>query len=86
MSFTDNEILILFGFLAVAVAGIIFFMKRRFANQSDGLASKYHSEALSATLKKYPEADSYRMNNTFFRVGLICAVAMSVLAFQLDYV
>ena len=82
MSFTDNEILILFGLLAVAVAGIIFFMKRRFANQSDELASKYHSEALSATLKKYPEADSYKMNNTFFRVGLICAVAMSILAFN----
>jgi protein TonB len=82
MSFTDNEILILFGFLAVAVAGIIFFMKRRFDNQTDGLASKYHSDALSATLKKYPEADSYRMNNTFFRVGLICAIAMSVLAFN----
>lgn len=82
MSFTDNEIFILFGLLAVAVAAIIVFMKRRFANQSDELASKYHSDVLSASLKKYPEADSYKMNNTFFKVGLICAVAMSVLAFN----
>ena len=82
MSFTDNEILGFFALLAIAVAGLIFFLKRKFANQSDELASKYHSDALSASLKKYPEADSYRMNNTFFRIGLICAVAMSVLAFN----
>jgi len=82
MSFTDNEILILFGLLAAAVAGVIFFMKRQFAKQSDELTSKYHSDALSASLKKYPEADSYKMNNTFFRIGLICAVAVSILAFN----
>lgn len=82
MSFTDNEILGLFALLAVIIAGIIVFMKRRFSSQSDGLTSKYHSNALSPSLKKFPEADSYKMNNTFFRVGLICAIAMSILAFN----
>ena len=71
MSFTENEILGIMLIGAILILGVIFFFRRKFATQTDDLVDKYHSDALSVSVKKYPEADAFKLKNTFLKFGLL---------------
>lgn len=82
MSFTENEILGIMLIGTILILGVIFFFRRKFAAQTEELVDKYHSDALSASVKKYPEADAFKFKNTFLKFGLVCSLGVAILAFS----
>jgi protein TonB len=70
--------------IIVIVLGAILLVKRMVSVNSTKLADKYKGtkEGSSPTLKKYPEANIFGLSGTFLRLGLVCSIGLSILAFS----
>jgi len=68
------------------VLAMIFFFKNRFGNQDPGaLAQAFSTRERKSPLEgrsKYPEVDAFGMSGTFFNVGLLVALGITILAFS----
>ena len=82
MTFTASEILYSTLIGGSMIIGLIFAFRKYLAHQSNQLASKYESQELSPTLKKYPEANVFKFGTTFYRVGLMFSIGIAILAFN----
>ncbi|NJN77564.1 MAG: TonB family protein [Saprospiraceae bacterium] len=59
----------------VLIVGIIFLLKYKFSH------TKIHHEIANRLSKKYDEVDVFKSSGTFWRIGLITAISLSILAF-----
>jgi protein TonB len=75
----------LFGII-VLILGLIFVVRAVFAGKSSqNLSRKYESGAEKSVLNvrnKYPEVDVFQFSNTFFNIGLMVAIGLTILAFS----
>ncbi|MFT6148321.1 MAG: protein TonB, partial [Saprospiraceae bacterium] len=67
--------------LAALVIGAILLVRNMIGSKSGQLSEKYKGTA-SANLKKYPEANVFNLSSTFWRLGLVCSIGLSILAFS----
>ena len=70
-------VLLLFG----VVAGIIFLLRRQFANKTNKLIKNGKGNH-SSLIKKYPEVNLFQLSGTFIRIGFVCSIMLSILAFS----
>jgi len=82
MTFSSSELLMTLLLGTAVIFVLIFAIKRLFSSQSQRLASKLEGEFTSKTIKKLPEVDAFRFNNTFFRVGLMCSLGFALVVFN----
>ncbi len=72
--------------IAVLVLGLIFFFRNRFGSQDPGaLAQSAAGREKKSPLdgrSKYPEVDAFGLSGTFFNVGLLVALGITILAFS----
>ncbi len=72
-----------YGLLAITVllVGVAFLVRSRINSKSASLSDKYKGTA-SASMKKYPEANVFDLSSVFWRLGLVCSVGLTILAFS----
>jgi protein TonB len=82
MSFTEQEIVyvLLSGIATIMV--LIFAMRRKMSQQSEQLSERYAQEQVSATVKKYSEANVFQYKNIFYKVGLMFSLGFAILMFN----
>ncbi len=69
--------------LFVLVVGTILFLKNRYKGQDhEELAASVDQEHALQARNKYPAVDVFRLSGTFFNVGLLAALAITILAFN----
>lgn len=71
------------GLLAVVLVtvGVVFLVRSMIGSKSSSLSEKYKGTA-SASMKKYPEANVFNLSSVFWRLGLVSAVGLAILAFS----
>ena len=73
------------GAIIVGIVGLVFVMRSIYSKRSSsGLAEQYESKPGGSPLEgrnKYPGADVFKLSGTFFNLGLVVAVGLTVLAF-----
>lgn len=81
ISITGSVLAIIVGAIAVGVVVFIFLMKSIYSKRSkEGLSQSGDGQPLAARTK-YAGADVFRYTSTFFNLGLLLAVGLTVLAF-----
>ena len=67
--------------LILVTVGVIFLVRSMMGSKSGSLSEKYKGTA-SASMKKYPEANVFNLSSVFWRLGLVSAVGLAILAFS----
>ena len=82
---TGKELGFIFLGIIFGVAALIFFIKRRLANQAiEDLQANFANTTHSSPLEgrnKYPEVDAFKYSGTFLNLGLAISMGVAVLAF-----
>jgi len=69
-----------------AVIALVFFMRGRYRSQDpEALKQAFSTRAKKSPMdgrSKYPEVDAFGLSGTFFNVGLLVAVGITILAFS----
>ncbi|MCB9285535.1 MAG: energy transducer TonB [Lewinellaceae bacterium] len=85
-SVTANWLGIAFLGIVALVLGLIYGIRASFAGKSSqSLSKKYEKGAEKSVLdvrNKYPDVDVFQLSSTFFNVGLMLAIGLTVLAFS----
>jgi len=75
-----------FAALLVGTIALIFVMKYLFGSKnSDDLSTAFNERTRKSPLDgrtKYPEVDAFGLSGTFFNVGLLMALGITILAFS----
>lgn len=83
MAITSMQFVAVLLLLLLAIIGVIFFVKGVISkNGSQDLASKYASDNRMKYAYKYPEANAFKMSNTFLLAGLVGALVFTISAFS----
>ena len=61
--------------ISVLIMGVIFLSKYRISH------AQIHHHIKNRLVRKYEEADVFKLSGTFWRIGLIAAVGLTILAF-----
>ncbi len=72
--------------IVAVLIGFVFVMRNRYNNQDpDSLKQAFSNRARKSPMdgrSKYPEVDAFGLSGTFFNVGLLVAVGITILAFS----
>lgn len=72
--------------ILIAVVGFIFLMRYMLSKGAEGgLAEKYAGQQSKSPLAgrtKYPDADAFGLSGTFFNLGLVISIGLTILAFS----
>ena len=72
--------------ILIAVVGFIFLMRYMLSKGAEGgLAEKYAGQPSKSPLAgrtKYPDADAFGLSGTFFNLGLVVSIGLTILAFS----
>lgn len=84
-AFTSNQLMLGIVALALILFGMVFLFKLYYKKQADTDLSKKHANDKRKTFtkrNKYPEVDVFALSPTFFRLGLIAALLLTLGAFN----
>ncbi|MEO1627745.1 MAG: energy transducer TonB, partial [Bacteroidota bacterium] len=86
LALTGSSMLLAMIGLVIGIVALIFIMRNRFSgNDPDQLKDRYAGASFKSPLEgrnKYPDVDAFKMSGTFFNVGLLVSLGLTILAFS----
>ena len=86
LALSSDVLMGIFAALLVGIVAFIFAMRYLFGSKdSEELSTAYNERSRKSPLEgrsKYPEVDAFGLSGTFFNVGLLIALGITILAFS----
>ncbi|MFK7810391.1 MAG: energy transducer TonB [Saprospiraceae bacterium] len=86
LALTSDSLMGIFAALLIGIIAFIFGMRYLYGNKdSEELSTAFNESTRKSPLEgrsKYPEVDAFGLSGTFFNVGLLVALGITILAFS----